>query len=428
MINPPEGTLLAGYLAKRPAEGVHDPLFAKVLALKIQNKTLLMISLDLVSVDSRYVSELRNEIHDTFQIPIESIMVHSTHTHSGPGGMTDENSIVYKAFSGIWPPYVESIVKDHYEKIKNAVHEALSSLTPCTVRYGKGKALGIAANRISIDRHFEPDLNVIIFERITGKQIIVYHFACHPTIMHADNLLVSADFPGAANKYLEQNEEVEMSLFLNGPSGDVSTRFTRKDSSFDEVERMGRKLSECVLSTIKASTKLSVNHLDSNIVPITLGPRRFETEDQLRGSLLKVQEEYKHGKEKGLTASELRRIESKIEGLTASINLVNKLQNVAQIKSEIQIVSIGDMYLATVPGEMFYETGWEITNEFDEVCEVLLLGNTNDYIGYIVPEKFYEDNSYESSMTLLEKGSTEYIASQIIKNVGGMKHVSNQRL
>src|SRR5437762_3386288 len=50
---------------------------------------------------------------------------------------------------------------------------------------------------------------------------VLMNYACHPTVLGPDNLLASADFPGAAIDRIEAARGA-FALFVNGAEGDVS--------------------------------------------------------------------------------------------------------------------------------------------------------------------------------------------------------------
>jgi neutral ceramidase len=414
-INPPVGTYLSGFAAERPCVGIHDPIQAKALVIGERSADMLIISLDLVAIDSDYVSSLRAKIQERYGISVDSIMIHTTHTHSGPGGTIRETTAIGKAFEH-WRPYDRELVIHQHDKILQAVGDAIETMEPCTVFYGAGSVDGIAANRLSPERIYHPDLQVLDFRKSSGKRIILYHFACHPTILHADNLHVSADFPGAASSYLETDENVEAALFLNGPSGDVSTRFTRRDNNFDEVNRIGRILSDKVVDVLSTAIPVVASDSSSKRFKIELRIRSFQSSQVMLTKLEELQEAYSKAQSTNCPLAELRRMESEIEGATAAAALASKIHGISSIETEVQILRLGGLYFVGIPGEMFYETGQKVKDAFDlkrSTDHLVLIGNTNDYIGYIVPKEYYASNSYESSMTLLHEDSSEAIVSSI---------------
>lgn len=72
------------------------------------------------------------------------------------------------------------------------------------------------------------------------KTLLLYNYACHPTVTGPENLMITADFPYA----VEQSLNYDVVMFVNGNAGNISTRFTRRDSSFEQVEIYRTELSE----------------------------------------------------------------------------------------------------------------------------------------------------------------------------------------
>src|SRR5262244_1806014 len=70
-----------GYANRRcgPANGTHDPLFAKALVLRTGESRMAVVTLDLGSVTSE---NLRREVAGKLGIPV--LLLSASHTHSGP--------------------------------------------------------------------------------------------------------------------------------------------------------------------------------------------------------------------------------------------------------------------------------------------------------------------------------------------------------
>ena len=78
--------------------------------------------------------------------------------------------------------------------------------------------------------------------------------ACHPTVLNGENLMLSADFPGALESCFA---DAEMVAFVNGSCGDMSTRFTRRESSFAEMERMAQLAADQLKTLLNQPEPLS---------------------------------------------------------------------------------------------------------------------------------------------------------------------------
>jgi hypothetical protein len=85
-ITPPEPVFMAGYAARnKPYERIHDDLFAKALVLEdaLGNRGLLVTS-DLIGFPAEIANPLREKIAEKTGIAAASIIINSSHTHTGP--------------------------------------------------------------------------------------------------------------------------------------------------------------------------------------------------------------------------------------------------------------------------------------------------------------------------------------------------------
>lgn len=415
-ITPKTGAPLAGYAEKeRNATDVHDPLFARVVAIKKAEQTFLVISLDVVGIDQSYFKKLSQKINHSFQIPENNIFIHATHTHSGPGGLFDDSSLIVHAypFMNGYLPFTEKTAAEQHTGIIQAIEQAVRSMEPCQLYYGERRAEGIAANRNSPALPYDSGLQVVEFRYHSGKRAILYHFACHPTILHSKSTSVSADLPGVTSGTLENKEDIQLALFLNGPSADISTRFTRRESSFEEVERLGNKLAAAVAQLLEETTERSREQVESSAVPIQLEVRKIPELQHLQKQVDELTKKQQQLAAHKTSSATLRQLEAQMEGMQITMEIGNKLDGIKKVETFLQVLRIGSCILLSVPGELYFEAGQNITQSFD--MPILVIGNTNDYIGYIVPSRYYAENSYESFVTLLEKGANEKIISASIQ-------------
>ncbi|MBD3265488.1 hypothetical protein GF373_02360, partial [bacterium] len=82
-ITPKLGTTMPGYFSERRADGILDPLLAKVLLLRHENTEIAIIAADLIGIPKPVVDKIRQEITQKTKIPTDHIFIHATHTHTG---------------------------------------------------------------------------------------------------------------------------------------------------------------------------------------------------------------------------------------------------------------------------------------------------------------------------------------------------------
>ena len=83
VINPPMGIEVAGYFIPRAADGILDDLEINTVAIKKDDKTVLLMTFDTESLRKEFINEFKAVITAETGIPAEAIFVHATHTHTG---------------------------------------------------------------------------------------------------------------------------------------------------------------------------------------------------------------------------------------------------------------------------------------------------------------------------------------------------------
>jgi len=219
-ITPPVGIAMCGYGERTVgAQGIHDPLFARVVVLKDGHLSLAIVSADLVYLYSdRIIAEARKKWN------VDYVILSGSHTHSGP--VLDP---------GAWYSSME-------DKVIAAIGEAARNLFPARIGAGEGpvESAYFAYNRrvVGTDGRVtmlwsnparkpvgptDPTARVIRIDDDSGKpRVLLVHYACHPVTLGAANLLISADFPGPMVAHVEQELGDQcMAMFLQGGGGDV---------------------------------------------------------------------------------------------------------------------------------------------------------------------------------------------------------------
>lgn len=237
-ITPPIGYPMWGYASRKdkPAEGVRDPLMARALVLQSGEGKVALVSLDLGRAPTRAsMARIRDGVKaDGFA----ELFLVASHTHHGPVIELDT-----------WPkdrPYVRELEG----KLVRLVKAADAARVPA--RYAVASAeTGLNRNRHSRrkDAPVDRELLVLRVEDMAGKPIAhAVSFAAHPTILPANLMKFSPDFPGAMARHVEAATGGAPCLLLQGAAGDLSPALppTAPDS-----DKFGRLLGDSVLSLLK---------------------------------------------------------------------------------------------------------------------------------------------------------------------------------
>ena len=166
--------------------------------------------------------------------------------------------------------YNDELVERTAERLSAAIIDADARKEPCTLRAASINLEDVTRNRrdpagsYNYDtRRFssaydpdnpkntvDPELIVLRFDADSGQTIaLIMNFATHGTVMGADNMLISADWPGAAQRKLEAALPGTVALFMNGAIGDQAPAMDQDSrTDWEYVEDIGGKVAEGALA------------------------------------------------------------------------------------------------------------------------------------------------------------------------------------
>ncbi|MBI3333788.1 MAG: neutral/alkaline non-lysosomal ceramidase N-terminal domain-containing protein [Candidatus Omnitrophica bacterium] len=168
-ITPPVGTPLAGYSKRKgkPSTGVRDPLYARALVLSDGEDRVVLVSADLLVFPQPMAEALLKRISEETKLPPQSIILTTTHTHSGAGAIAP--GFLYEIVFGSYrPEVVEGIIG----RIHWAVRQALEKQQP--VRWGtitgKGILGDLTENRRVPSGPTDPDVSLLVAESLEASR------------------------------------------------------------------------------------------------------------------------------------------------------------------------------------------------------------------------------------------------------------------
>lgn len=225
-VTPEPGAPMSGFVARtRGALEAHDPL--SVRALVVGDTTL--VTVDVVGLHEDTCRRIRERCGT-----LRAVVVHATHTHGGPVSMPGR---LGERLDSAWLARVEDAAVD-------AVHEAAARQQPVEITAANAPEPGVARNRRRPDGPVDASLPVVALRRLDGSLLaVVVSYACHPVILGADNLLLTADYPGVVRQHIE-GELGGVALFLTGCAGDANTGHSA-ESSITTAPTAGRTFEAC---------------------------------------------------------------------------------------------------------------------------------------------------------------------------------------
>jgi neutral ceramidase len=420
-ITPPVGVSMAGYANRSgPAEGVHDDLHARALVVTGESKTVALIVAEVLVVLTDIVEEVRRAISAATGLKAEHIIVSSTHTHSGPGGLI--NLDVHGGALSLAAPFLgpgdATLQNSLKDAMVQAVEQALADQQPVKVAVGVGK-VAVGANRRSPDGPADTDAVVMRFDGLDGQmRALLFSQSCHPTVLSADNRLISGDFMGLACQALENATDGLIALGLTGAAGDVSTRFTRRESTFAEAERLAGLLADAVQQTAANLAPTDDERLWINYGQIDLPTAPPFSPEELRQHLAATRQQLDELRNQGATSWQVRLAETAIEGIEFQLTARQGGTMPETFPVPVYAVRIGPTMLLTFPVELFSQLGLMARKAVGEE-NTMVACYANDYLGYLPTRADFESGGYEVNMALLAAGSGEQLVEYALSLLSG---------
>ncbi|MCX2952675.1 hypothetical protein [Lentzea sp. NEAU-D7] len=408
---PPTAPYLGGQPRHSLFLGVHDPLFVRATAIT-NGETVIVIAVDSLGINNDvlgpgrdFTAEVRERVRQQTGVPPSHVMITSSHAHSSP------------ETAGFRPFPDQEWLATFRDRIVRAAREAVEDQRPVTATIGTGEVLRgtLAINR---NGHVypgappeDPEVTVVRL-RGDGWSTVLYHFTTHPVYVQVQPY-VSADFPGVTSAMLELNEpHCRAALFLPGAAGNQAPPpdpLTHSGPRFDEennpdfevvrnlfahTTRMGMYLAQTALD-VPAETELTgpvtaarrTVRVDSRDLP-DRGP--FEAE------LISRRRALADAVARGAPKAEIVRLTQQVQDVEETLVAIDR--GTAPVDAEVQVLRIGGLALAGLPGEPFVELGFQLKAMSGDDRTVLPVGYANDYLGYLTYPEAWDTPVYEVSL------------------------------
>lgn len=350
---------LGGYGGRKgaPATGIHDSLFIKTMAIKVNEKTMVFVGSDLLIVPPEVSKNVDKMAWEKMGLSRSDIFYAATHTHSSVGAWSA--GTVGELFGGVYNPVVVEWLS---LMVTQAIEGAIDDLKPGQIGVGNFHAMDFVRNRlVGEDGSVNDDFMMIKAEQIHGNTAILGSFDAHATTLGDWNMETSADFPGYWQRKLE-DQGFDIAIYLAGSVGSHSYR--SKGERFDKSKYIGEALADSVM-------KYSAS---------------VELKDTIKVSSMTLKVDYP---ELQIRISDGLRLHPVIAG--------KLFPDVGDVY--LQTVQLDQLIWATSPCDFSGETALEYKNAMHKKGYRAMVTSFNGgYTGYIIPCKYYHLNEYESRL------------------------------
>lgn len=371
VITPPLGLDLSGYgfYLGRRAESVLDDLKARAVLLRSGDRTLLLMSCDIIGFTVDEADDIRAEIAAAIGVPRRDILLAATHTHCGPATMPLPGlGDVDAAYMGrLRTLIVDAAEKAAAEPVPAGFSYALEAIEPLGFNRRKMSFCGV-----------DPVLKAAIF-RTAERRIYLLNYACHAVVFGRKSH-VSADWPGALVRAVEAPGD--RAVFFQGFCGDI-----------DPVLQMNRwgegtasdlaDIADLVLRRLRKAERYATAEPDPRLaaaehriaVPLAVWDKR--TIERRAATFAKTYKRF--------PGAERFAVEWKERALLAA-PAMRKAPFVPNVP--VQALAVGKLRIAALPGELFAEIGLKLGRTEGPLMPI---GYANGDIGYIPLDKDFRD-------------------------------------
>ncbi|MFT6369754.1 MAG: hypothetical protein ACJAWH_000834 [Maribacter sp.] len=383
---------IAGMSNAKPAQGVHDDVWSRVMVLDDGKSRIAMISMDAIGFLHGDVIDIRNRIPE--DLGIDYTLLSSTHTHESNDlvGIWGENMFN----SGVNPEIMEYVK----QQTVAAVIEAVKNLKPAKLVFaedlsGKDATLMKDTRKPIVKA---PGIHLMqVLDAENDKTLgTLINWSNHPETLWSQNLLISSDFPHYVREALENGvyngtEKMEdglggVAIYFTGvigglmaphPSISIPNPFTGveyAEPTFEKTKALGDQIA---LMSLEALRKNGDTLTTSNI-----SVRAKTIFPDLDNTTFKI---------------------------ASGIGLIKLgMPEYFKTRTEVGAIRIGPALFLSIPGEIYPEIifgGVEAPEgrEFDiqplETPPIqdfikdkykFYLGLSNDEIGYIIPKSEWD--------------------------------------
>jgi hypothetical protein len=392
-ITPPLGLSHGAWAARTGrAEGVHDPLLAQALVVDDgQGGQAALVATDLPLLGRGLTDAVRARVQQQTGIPPHAVLINASHTHSAPSLSLGGGISAMKEPAG-FERYAALLEDD----LAGVVYAAWRHRVPVRVGSASGRVPGVSTNRV---RHREPiddSVQVIRFDADDGRLVAaMVSFACHGTSLGGHTLMWNADFPGPLRDAVRRAHAQSECLFLQGCAGDIAPwnfwmgNDNARPMSYENRDALGEALgAEAVriMAEIQTATNVRVA-ATARMLPMRR--RQLDWDDHeidlIERSLQNTPDppypEVWEGHVHTANSAQLFPLGYQ-RGAVAMYRDMRTRRDIP-LQAEVQAIAIGDAAIVANPFELFNGPGLQIRRASPSSGATLVLGYSNDYLGYL---------------------------------------------
>lgn len=432
-ITPPKGFRMAGYFNERFNTGMHDSLQAKALVLKQGDQQVAFVFCDLISMAADVSRKGRDLAQQKTGIPAANILVHATHSHTGPlyyGAMRDYFHERAVTKEGKDPSEEIDFPAFLAERIADAIAQAQKAAQPTALQAGIAEQRGLSFNRrfhmkdgtvrfnpgklnpdiIRPAGPVDTDVGMLLVKSADGSRNVanLTVFALHLDTVGGTEY--SADYPFHLERALQQKLGAGCtSLFGTGTCGDINhIDFTdqRPQKGHEEAGRIGSTLADTVIAAQKELKPVANPSLAARRAVIEVPAQKYGEAEIAQAKI------------------DMSKIGSSGTPFLDQVRTVKIMQlqlRPEKLAIEVQAFRLSDdTAIVGLPGEVFVDLGLAIKKQ-SPFSRTFVIELCNDGVAYVPTKKAFVEGSYETVNSLIETGGGESMVETAVRLLKELK-------
>lgn len=415
-ITPDIGSKIIGGFVPFPSTHIHDDLHARCLVLSDGETTLALVVCDLLGIDRVVSDSARRHIARRHGIPRECVMISATHTHSASSALGEDSRKLNQPADD----YQRFVAR----RIADGVTRAMHHMRPAQLAFGTAEApehvfnrrwhmrpgtvplnpFGAtdtvkmnppraSANLVKPAGPVDPTVSFLAVREPTGRPIAVFASYSLHYVGGVGRGHISADYFGVFSHHLQRLMSVDrdddtdapplVAMMANGTSGDINNIHFRKPrprrKRYEQMRVVGRDVAEKVHAAMDSLSYRDDVALAAAYREPQIAWRR-PTPQQRRWAAETIAAGKKSDRDLSYIYAE---------------RMMQMAQYPESTTVPLQVLNIGNICLATMPFEVFCETGLE----FKSRCPIqpaFMVELAHGYLGYLPTPRQHRLGGYET--------------------------------
>ena len=378
------GTYFLAESLCRWSEGVHDPLQAGALVLDDGlSDPIFLINLDVVGIVITDTLKIQARIADLLGVDGGRVVVASTHSHGAPDtiGLW---GVMLPPISGRDEEYIDAMIDGAVE----AAVAAYEDRRPAVAEIGEGQEPRLHFNDqddVDPQAGLDSTLTVVRFTEPDGAPLATLtSWGCHATVMSNRNNQVTADFPGAFVRHMDEALG-GVNVFVNGNLGGGVMPFNRASGgtwgTWEELDDFGLTLATTTRQVLTTAEPIDDVRLFYNMIEITTT------------------------------------VKNPLFALLGQMGLIPRPIPLLGEEGSTVVAAfqIGPLFFAALPGEVAPSVGHALRAQLSAPYQ-MHANITQDWVGYVLTEREYHNLMYIYYMILSPgPGTAQSIADGLAK-------------